>query len=187
MRLTELAHRLLAEALGPGGRAVDATAGNGHDTLFLARRAGPTGRVLALDIQPAAVATTRARLDAAGHGPACEVREADHARLAEWLPADFRGATDAVVLNLGYLPGSDHALVTRPEGTVAALRAGLAALRPGGRLVVVAYTGHPGGEAEAEAVAAFGAACRAEGHDAREHGREPGSGKPWVLCVTRSA
>jgi len=186
VRLTELAHALLAESLGPGAKAVDATAGNGHDTLFLARLVGPAGKVVALDIQPLAVATTRARLAEAGLGGRCDVRVADHAALARLLPEDFRGSTDGVILNLGYLPGSDHAVTTRPPATLAALRDALAALRPGGRLVCVAYTGHPGGEEEGAAVAAFAEACRAEGHTVDIRQREPGSGKPWLLAVTRA-
>lgn len=185
MRLTELAHALLAETVGPGSRAIDATAGNGHDTLFLARRVGRSGKVLSLDIQPLAAATTRRRLAEAGLEPACDIRVGDHAALAELIPSDFRGATDGVILNLGYLPGSDHAVATRPAGTLAALRAGLDSLRPGGRLVCVAYTGHPGGEEEAEAVASFAERCRALGHTVDIRQREPGTGKPWLLSVTR--
>jgi SAM-dependent methyltransferase len=186
VRLTELAHTLLATTVGPGSRAVDATAGNGHDTLFLARQVGPSGKVLAMDIQPLAVATTRARLSEAGLQEGVEILVGDHARLAELIPADFRGATDGIILNLGYLPGSDRGLTTQSAGTLPALRASLAALRPGGRLVCVAYTGHPGGEEEAEAVAGFAAECLAAGHPTETHQREPGSGKPWLLCVTRS-
>lgn len=186
MRLTDLAHALLAETVGPGARAIDATAGNGHDTLFLARQVGPGGKVLAIDIQPVAVATTRARLGLAGLEAACDLRVADHAELDRLLPGDFRGATSGAILNLGYLPGSDHAVATRPAGTLAALRAALGALRPGGRLVCVAYTGHPGGEEEGAAVAGFAEACRSEGHLVSVRQREPGSGKPWLLAVTRS-
>lgn len=50
-----IVHGFLAQHLGPGMFAVDATAGNGHDTAFLCGLVGPTGRVLAMDIQPAAV------------------------------------------------------------------------------------------------------------------------------------
>lgn len=65
----QLCHEFLTAHLQPGGLYVDATCGNGHDTEFLCRLAGPTGRVLALDIQPAAVENTNTRLGAAGLGP----------------------------------------------------------------------------------------------------------------------
>ena len=48
----QLCHDFLQMRLMPGGLYLDATCGNGHDTLFLCRLAGDTGRVLGLDIQP---------------------------------------------------------------------------------------------------------------------------------------
>ena len=45
---------------------VDATCGNGGDTAFLCRLTAPEGRVLGFDIQPEAIASTRARLEQAG-------------------------------------------------------------------------------------------------------------------------
>ena len=41
---------------------IDATCGNGGDTAFLCRLSSPEGRVLGFDIQPEAIASTRARL-----------------------------------------------------------------------------------------------------------------------------
>ena len=55
------AHRLLAQATPAGGTAIDATAGNGHDTLFLAQCVGANGRVYAFDIQPQALAAALAQ------------------------------------------------------------------------------------------------------------------------------
>jgi hypothetical protein len=73
----------------------------------------------------------------------------DHSDIA---PALGDGVCDAAMFNLGWLPGGEPTYITRPETTVAALAGALAALRPGGRLTVVCYRGHPGGAAEAEAV-----------------------------------
>ena len=57
-----LSHLLLQRFVHPGDRVVDATCGNGHDTLLLAGLAGPCGRVWAFDIQPEALDATAARL-----------------------------------------------------------------------------------------------------------------------------
>lgn len=184
MRLTDQAHRLASEVLAAGGTAVDATAGNGQDTAFLARLVGETGHVLALDIQPLAVATTRARLGSEGLSARCDVRLADHAALGR-IAAQLGGKVDCVLFNLGYLPGSDHSLVTRPHTTGRALHAALRLLRAGGRIVCAVYTGHPGGEDESETVEAFGTSCEEAGHEVRRIGREPGTGRPWILCVTQ--
>ena len=57
-----LTHAFLADRVRPGDFCIDATAGNGHDTVFLCSLVGETGRVLAFDIQPPAVENTNARL-----------------------------------------------------------------------------------------------------------------------------
>ncbi len=153
--LTRLAHARLAEHLSPGDIAIDATAGNGHDTLFLARRVGPEGQVHAFDVQPRALAATRERLAASGCETPVRLYLESHARMQAVLPAELAGRVAAVTFNLGYLPGSDHAVVTARDSTLEALAQALALLRPGGLLSVLAYRGHPGGETEARAVATW--------------------------------
>lgn len=150
-----LTHEFLASRLAPGGFFIDATCGNGHDTAFLCRLAGPQGRVLALDVQPQAVAATRARLEADGFGSMAQVVQADHARLAEFAPP---ASADCVVFNFGYLPGADHALFTTPASSLPALEAALDILKPGGVLAACLYSGGPNGGGEKAAVEEFFAA-----------------------------
>ncbi len=153
--LTGQAHAAWSARLHSGDWAVDATAGNGHDTVWLARCAGPAGRVFAVDIQEAALAATAARLRKEGLAGRVTLIQGDHARLPELLPEAARGRIALVCFNLGYLPGGDHRLTTRPDSTVAALEASLRLLVPEGALSVIAYRGHPGAAEEAAAVAAF--------------------------------
>jgi predicted methyltransferase len=148
-RLTELAHEAVRARLGPGDVAIDATAGNGHDTHFLSDLVGPTGSVFAFDVQVEALARTATRLGGRGN---VTLRERDHAELRDSIPVEHHGRVGAVMFNLGYLPGGDHSLTTRTRSTVAGVAAALELLRPGGVLAVVAYTGHPGGAEEADAV-----------------------------------
>lgn len=160
-----MAQRWIAERLRPGGAAVDATAGTGADTLFLARLAGPKGQVYAFDVQEEALARTRARLADAGRTEALAevaLMHTGHERMAEMVPADWHGKIQAVMFNLGYLPGgSDLSVITRPETTLAALEQALALLAPGSALTAVLYPGHPGGEAEAQAVESWAAGLSA--------------------------
>jgi 16S rRNA C1402 N4-methylase RsmH len=156
------AHLLLAEVLDAGAVALDLTAGNGCDTLFLAQQVGDCGCVLAFDVQQMAVDNSLKRLSA--HGISCRqlfspqpllagvnlVRE-DHAGLKDWCPA----APVAVIANLGFLPGGDRTLVTTPRSTLEALSAAVDILALGGRLAVVVYPGHAGGSDESEAVMDF--------------------------------
>lgn len=154
-RLTELARQHWAELLQPGDTALDCTAGNGHDTLALARSVAPSGRVFGIDLQPAALAATRARLEQHGMGACCQLIAGDHGELTRLLPTELRGCIRLAVFNLGYLPGHDHALTTRAGSTLRALAALADWLAPQAAISVIAYRGHPGGEAEAQAVAAF--------------------------------
>lgn len=146
-------HKLLAEVLQLGDLAVDLTAGNGADTLFLAEMVGRSGLVLAFDIQQQALAKTAVQLEAAGITSArhqgrrppetlsgavliCD----GHETVADYLPA----APKAFIANLGYLPGGDKSITTQPKTTLKAIESALAGLAPHGRLAVVGYVGHPG-------------------------------------------
>src|SRR5262249_21317060 len=130
--------------------AIDATAGNGHDTRFLLECVGASGRVFAFDLQAEALAHT-AR--AAGDVSNLTLFTRDHAEMRDAIPPEYHGHVGAVMFNLGYLPGGDHSITTQPTSTLKAISAALELLRPGGVLTVLAYTGHLGGAEEADAVA----------------------------------
>ncbi|MFP4561393.1 MAG: class I SAM-dependent methyltransferase [Thiohalorhabdus sp.] len=157
------AHRAAAACLYPGAWAVDATVGNGHDTLFLAREVGPLGRVDGVDSQAAALSAARRRLEAAGALDPVRLHHGGHEHLLGLLPEGARGRVRAILFNLGFLPGGDKAVITRTGTTLAALEAGAALLAPGGRIVLVAYPGHPGGAEECEAVMHWAGSRRPEG------------------------
>lgn len=148
----QLCHEFLTAHLQPGGLYVDATCGNGHDTEFLCRLAGPTGRVLALDIQPAAVENTNTRLGAAGLGAIGQALVHDHARLAELVSP---GTADCVLFNFGWLPGADHEVHSTADGSLPALQAALDALKPRGVLAAVLYSGQVIGDSEKQAALGF--------------------------------
>ena len=153
-----LSHFFLRERVKAGDTVVDATCGNGHDTLLLARLVGETGKVWAFDVQAEALAGTRSLLSKAGCLEQAELVAAGHERLAEFVREPLR----AVVFNLGYLPGGDKSCVTRPENTVAALQQAIDLLLPDGIITVCLYTGHPGGAEEGEAVENWAATLASE-------------------------
>ncbi len=156
------ARRLLSDRLEPGRIAVDATAGNGNDAVFLARLVTPGGTVHCFDIQPQALARTRELLEREELAHAARFHEVGHERLLETIAGD-RGRIAAVVFNLGFLPGGDEAVITKPETTIAALEAAKEALAPDGAISVVCYAGHPGGGEEAARVQTW---CEALDFDA---------------------
>ncbi len=188
MRLTSLAHERLAPRMGPGDLAVDATAGNGHDTLFLARAVGDAGRVWAFDIQSRAIEATRERLAKHGVENRVTLVHASNASLARALPPDARGKVAVVMANLGYLPGGDTAVITRQDDTLAMLDAAFDSLRPGGTLSVLAYPGHAGGDTESAAVHARLLDYAAKANALEVHG-DPASPerRPWLALLVKSA
>lgn len=151
-RPTQIAWMLLREVIREGDLVIDATAGNGHDTAFLAECVGPDGRVLAFDVQAGAITSASARIDSLGLSPRVEFRQVSHARMEEFAGD---GSASAVMFNLGYLPGEDHALTTTASETLTALEAATRILAPGGALTLLCYPGHPAGDEEARAVDAW--------------------------------
>ncbi len=145
-----MVHRFLEQSVQPGSFCIDATAGKGRDTALLCRLAGETGRVLAFDIQQAAVDQTKALL--AEEGLTAEVVLDSHAHMERYAEA---GTADCVVFNFGRLPGGDPAVFTRADSSVAALDAALRMLKPGGAVAIALYYGGANGYTERDAVLAW--------------------------------
>lgn len=192
-RLVHWAHQFLREVLQSGDLAVDLTAGKGRDTLFLAEQVGISGCVLAFDIQEDALLQTAALLDSVQIASQCHICSAvpaelppgvhlflaSHTDFARYLPA----APVAIIANLGYLPGSDGQMTTQQDTTLQALRSALTALKSGGRIVVVAYVGHPGGRSEAAAVTQLFAALPSEQWQVLRLGVENLAHAPFLLVA----
>lgn len=153
LSILSYAHKLIEERVAPGDTVVDATAGNGVDTVFLSKCVGTQGTVHAFDIQEQALLQTHKRM-------AKELPEHDkvflhlrsHAEIKGTLPVEVQGQVAAVMFNLGYLPGADPATITVPSSTLPALQGASELLRRGGVLTIALYTGHEGGEQEAAIV-----------------------------------
>ena len=189
MKLTEIVHTRLADHLQAGDMVIDATAGNGHDTGFLAEKVGASGRVVAIDIQEDALAATRARLEATGLAEHVELVRGDHAQCLGDLAHTQPGSAAAVLFNLGYLPGGDKSITTAADNTRLALNSARVLLQPGGLLCVTAYRGHRGGPEEAAAVEAWMRNWADLGDSVESHVPEAKNLPPilWLLRKQRSA
>ena len=152
MRLVEVAQSQIAEVLGAGDIAIDATTGNGMDTAFLARTVGKEGLVYGFDIQKKAICTTGELLCTLGLKNRVLLIMENHADMDRHIQRKHRTRIQAIMFNLGYLPGANQAIVTRPGSTLIALEKACKLLAPGGRIAVLAYTGHPGGQSETSEV-----------------------------------
>ncbi len=147
-RVLPFGKELLEKVVESGGIAVDATVGNGHDTQFLAELVGENGFVYGFDIQKEAIDATRKRLQEAGLDTRVRLFQESHAHIKAYVDLTHHGSVQAAVFNLGYLPGSDKSVITKPDSTLTAINGFLDILMPGGLIVLVVYYGHEGGQEE---------------------------------------
>lgn len=153
----DLAHHYWRSLLRAGDTAIDATCGNGHDTLVLAELvlSEKAGSVFAIDLQPEAIASCK-------HHLSTRLPEILFRRI-RWkqgchssFPPELLPASVALIAyNLGYLPGGCKQLTTRTHTTLESIQAGLLLLKPGGVLSLTCYPGHAEGEVEESALADF--------------------------------
>ena len=149
LRPLQMAHAFLAEVVTKEDVVVDATMGNGHDTLFLAKLAK---QVYAFDIQEQALNATRERLDTANAPDNYTLLLESHANMAQYAEP---GSVNCIVFNFGYLPGGNHALATRGETSVQALSQALILLKKGGMISLCIYSGGDSGFEERDQILAW--------------------------------
>lgn len=155
MNHLELAHSFWEEVLQEGDNVIDATCGNGKDTLRLARLSvgrSVCSQLIGLDIQERALERTRERLMeglTVGELGRIHLYQQSH---AIFPPLAYELPIRLVVYNLGYLPGGDKGVTTRVETTLRSLEAARDLVQAGGLITVTCYPGHPEGAREEEAV-----------------------------------
>ncbi len=147
----EFSHELVRRHVEKGQVWIDATAGNGHDTVLLARLVGGSGHVFAFDIQRRAIRNTAAKLKEQSLSERVDLFQKGHEHLRAFVDRTINGA----IFNLGYLPGADKSITTEPRTTIKALRSCLDLLAEEGLVVLVAYLEHPGGQQELQALMSF--------------------------------
>ena len=173
-----IASDVLHQVIREGDTVIDATLGNGHDTVMLAELVGETGHVIGFDIQKDAVGRTSARLLDAGLLDRCE----GHQNIADRVHTPVRAA----VFNLGWLPGGDKSVTTLWETTKTAVSAALALLVQGGVCTICAYPGHEEGDRERFALMDFLAALRPQEYNVLHHRfLNAGPGAPECFVIQK--
>lgn len=150
--LVNIAHERIEAVLNKGDVAIDATVGNGHDTLFLLRQVAPQGHVYGFDIQSPAINATLGQAQKYHLTPYLTLFQTNHAEMATRVPSPLHGKIKAIMFNLGYLPGGDKQCITQTVSTLAALSQASTLLATHGTMTVMAYPGHVGGDTETVAV-----------------------------------
>jgi methylase of polypeptide subunit release factors len=184
LKATGFTQHFLAEFLCNGQKVIDATTGNGHDTLFLAEAVGPLGVVYAFDIQEQALQTTKELLTEHHCLQQVKLIHAGHEKIKEYV----RESVQAIIYNLGYLPGGNKEIITKGETTLLSLQQGTELLSSGGVIALIIYPGHPGGRKEAELIEAYTGALSPRRWQVLKWSRLNGDyvNAPYVLLMLKS-
>ncbi len=164
VKTTSLVMHIVANYISKGDFVVDCTMGNGYDTLSLSRLAGADGisenggKVLAFDIQDAALDATRKYLKANGiedlKKAGIRLVKDSHANMRTYL-SKVSEAPSAIVFNLGFMPGQDKSILTRKDSTMIAVKDAIELVKEDGIVAVTTYSGHPEGAEENEVIHEF--------------------------------
>ena len=184
MPLTRLAHHLITQHFAPLEcqrlQALDATCGNGFDTVFLTSLG--FGKILAFDVQQYAILSTRTRLETTVHKTNLAAVKLIH-QGHETIEQHITQPIDCAIFNLGYLPKADNKITTHAETTLTALNATLAALAPQGMITILCYPGHATGAHETRAVKTWLSGLASQWHVETYLSQSPNSDTPILYCV----
>lgn len=146
-----LAKEIAIKKLREGDRAIDATMGNGNDTVFLSKIVGTKGKVYSFDVQGIALKNTNEKLIENNIGKEVELILDGHENMDKYIKEKVK----LVMFNLGYLPKLSHEITTKSETTIVALEKSLNLLDKNGVVLLVIYHGHENGKKEKVDIEAF--------------------------------
>ena len=152
MRLVNHAQKFISEYITQGSTALDLTCGNGHDSLFMAKKVGTLGKLYSFDIQSHAIQNARDLLRSENCITQTNFILRCHTELSDIIPSLIKGKVSAIMLNLGYLPGGDRQIMTMAETTISAVSHAYDWLSYKGGMTILVYRGHKGGQEENLAV-----------------------------------
>ena len=138
----------IEKAIKKGDTVVDATVGNGNDTLKLSNAVGDEGRVYGFDIQAEAIKSAKEKNYIYNNVVFLNESHSD-------LDLFVKNEVSFVIFNLGYLPGGDHTIQTSEITTIPAIEKAMSKLKPEGVIVLVIYRGGDTGFSESEAVLSY--------------------------------
>lgn len=145
-RIIPFAHSIIEDYIRKDDSVIDATCGNGHDTLFLATLAN---HVYSYDIQASAIESTTLLLNK---------HQINNVTLINESHESFHSVTinpKVIMYNLGYLPGSDKTVTTTHSTTISSIKNGLEILEVNGLISITVYTGHTEGLKEDKEITTF--------------------------------
>jgi len=135
-----LAHEYVKKITNENTIAIDATAGNGNDAVFLGENCK---KVYAFDIQEEAINNTKVKLEKNNIKNVILIKDSH-----ENIDLHIAEKVDVVMFNLGYLPKSNHHITTQYTSTIKALSKSMNMLNEKGIITIVIYYGQDNEEQE---------------------------------------
>ena len=170
-------HSILDERLQKDHITIDATIGNGNDTLFLAQR---TQKVYGFDVQENALTQTENLLSQ---------HELTNYELIldshEFISNHISEPIDCAMFNLGYLPGDNKHITTTPGSTIKALEACITLLNKKGIITVTVYTGHDEGKVESEVLLQYVTTLSSRNFTVLKYEFINKNNSPYVLLIEK--
>ena len=140
-KITEVNKIFLDKIVQKGDIVIDATMGNGYDTIYLGNLVGENGKVYAFDVQEEAIKSTKKKVERDNMTDRVELILDGHQNLDKYVKEEV----SCVVFNLGYLPRAKHVVITKPDTTLEAIKKSLKLLKPNGIISIAANIGHEDG------------------------------------------
>jgi len=141
--ILETAHLLLSNLIHMDDVIVDATMGNGHDTVYLA---GLCKHVYAFDIQEKALFETQKKINEHKLDNVSLILDS-HQHILNHVDI-FKG----VVFNLGYLPNGNKEITTKSDVTLETLHLLIPHMKLDDFIMLVIYIGHAEGWMESQTI-----------------------------------
>ena len=151
-QITHWCHEIIRSQAPRGGIYIDATMGKGNDTAFFCELAGEEGRVLAFDVQEAAITMTKELLKQKGYQDRARLILDGHEHMDQYTK---EGTVDVICFNFGYLPGGNHEIATVAKTSIEAIAKGLVLLKKNGMMSLCIYSGGDTGFEEKNAILAY--------------------------------
>lgn len=185
----DLAHAYWKQLLSGGDHAIDATCGNGYDTLFLSQLVldnKHTGRVIGLDAQQQAIEKTEMLLK-----EKLPQAQLNNIFLYNQCHSSFpvsieKESISLIVYNLGYLPGGNKTLTTTGSTTLLSLKAALSLIKAGGAISITCYPGHDAGKPEEEMALNFAASLDPQEWSSCHHRWMNRKNGPSLILIQKS-
>ncbi|MDQ0160908.1 class I SAM-dependent methyltransferase [Alkalibacillus salilacus] len=146
-QIIPFAHQWISDTLKSGDIAVDATLGNGHDSVALSKEVGSNGLIYSFDIQQSAIDQAQSLFTQSNINNITSIK-LGHEQAKDYLIEQGITSIGGVIFNLGFLPGGDESITTQADSTIQAIEGLFELLMPHRMIVIVIYPGHDSGQIE---------------------------------------